>query len=318
MEVVHSIQKIATRPDGFRRTCLPFESARAAFRHWLNSLNLASDEAVLLPAYVGWSAREGSGVFDPIRELGLACEFYRVDRRLHVDVDDVSRLLATRRIRALVLIHYFGLPDPNAIELARRARERGVVVLEDEAHSMLTNLIGGSSGFLGDASVFSLHKLLPTQSGGLLVGARVQPTVARSEPVPGLLPWDFDLAAVAAARRQNAAAVLARLPAISEDFDSLWNALPPGVVPQTVPVVVNRVSRDDLYFAMNAAGYGVVSLYHTLIDEIDKERFVDAHWLSRRVLNLPVHQDATTADIAAMMNELEKQVAALRTAGSAP
>ena len=42
---------------------------------------------------------------------------------------------------------------------------------------------------------------------------------------------------------------------------------------------------------MNALGYGVVSLYHTLIDQIRSEEFPEAHYLSRHMMNLPVHQD---------------------------
>ena len=57
---------------------------------------------------------------------------------------------------------------------------------------------------------------------------------------------------------------------------------------------------------MNAAGFGVVGLYHTLVSELGEAEFPDSHWIARRVLNLPVHQDATPGSLEAMVSELAR------------
>src|SRR5690349_15238098 len=109
-----SVKKIATTATAFRQRAVSFPDARSAFRYWLTSLQLAPADVVLLPAYIGWSSREGSGVFDPVRQLSLRHAFYPVDRSLHIDVDAFERALTAGPVRAAVLIHYFGVPDPNA------------------------------------------------------------------------------------------------------------------------------------------------------------------------------------------------------------
>jgi dTDP-4-amino-4,6-dideoxygalactose transaminase len=55
---------------------------------------------------------------------------------------------------------------------------------------------------------------------------------------------------------------------------------------------------------MNAAGFGVVSLYHTMIEQIAPERYPHSHAISHCILNLPVHQDASPDDMKAMIRTL--------------
>ena len=308
------ISKVAREPR-FLRPALPFVSARRAFGAFLDAADLADDVAVLLPAFIGWSANEGSGVFDPVRERALPVRFYPMTDTLRIDVEGLAASLEQHPGAVLVLIHYFGYVDPAydaALDLARR---HGAIVLEDEAHAMLTDLVGGRSGRAGDASVFSLHKMLPVPTGGTLVfNVPTHPFLARVEPDDERQghPWDYDLHAIAARRVENARIVAEEITALAGDVTPLWAALPEGIVPQTYPVVVEHVSRDALYFGMNAAGYGVVSLYHTMISELSAEAFPDAHRLARRILNLPVHQDAQPDQLRAMVGELGRQIRSLR------
>lgn len=308
------IEKVACNESAYRRRLLPFGSAREAMRAYLASLRLRPGQRVALPAYVGWSAREGSGVFDPIRELGLDAAFYRVDRRLHLDVDDLRRVLADGTVGCVVLIHFFGYVDPAYREAAALARSAGAAILEDEAHAMLTDLVGGESGRLGDACIYSLHKLLPLAAGGSLVlngDDRSAMTVGVDGVASDQRPFKFDLAGLGRRRRTNAE-VLDRLIADAiPEIEPLWGPPRPFEVPQTYPVLVHGVSRDTLYATMNEAGFGVVSLYHTMIGEISAERFPDSHALARTVMNLPVHQDASHADLERMVEHLLAAVLAM-------
>lgn len=301
------IEKQARSGEQSRRTFASFPSARAAFAAFLRAVAPSGDGAVLLPAYVGWSAREGSGVFDPVTELRLPHAFYRVDRRLRIDLDHLEQVLRTERVRALVLIHYFGYVDPCYRQAAALAREHGAVVLEDEAHALLTDLVGGESGWVGDACLFSLHKMLPVGSGGLLV---VNPSAGQAlrdiGPAGGEVrqPWEYDLAAFAARRRENAAHLHRLLAPLAAHVEPLWGPPGPGVVPQTFPVLVRKTSRDRVYHELNEAGFGVVSLYHTMIESITDREFPDSHQLAKTVLNLPVHQDVAPGALEALVDRL--------------
>jgi len=263
----------------------------------MQAIGLSRNDEVLLPSYIGWSSREGSGVFDPIEELGVQYSFYRISQRLQVDVDDVKAKIQTRRPRLLVLIHYFGFPDPNADALCRFARDNDVFVLEDEAHAMLSDQVGGICGRSGDAAIYSMHKLLPFARGGRLVLNRNIPEKSMEMTVRPMSDdsaesfHDYDLYRIALRRRENACFLLHLLRDNCQCLEPLYSSLPDGVVPQSLPVLINGGSRDDLYFQMNTLGYGVVSLYHTLIDQIRSEEFPEAHHLSRHMINLPVHQD---------------------------
>ena len=111
---------------------------------------------------------------------------------------------------------------------------------------------------------------------------------------------------IATARRQNALYLLELLKPLAEKLTPLYSEIPTGVVPQSLPVLIHNTSRDKLYFTMNESGYGVVSLYHTLIQQIKAAEFSDSHWLSRRILNLPVHQDVSFKALEDMVAKAEE------------
>jgi dTDP-4-amino-4,6-dideoxygalactose transaminase len=313
-----TIEKLARDPDAYRRAAIGFPSARAAFTEALRALRLAPGERVLLPAFVGWSAREGSGVFDPIRELGLAHAFYRVSERLEADVQHVEELLRRGDAAVVVIIHYFGRAEPQSAAIAALARAHGATLIEDEAHALYTDLVAGATGRLGDACLLSLHKMLPQPTGGVLLlnpsaDARLRSLADRDGAGGVALPGSWDLAGIAARRRENVAALEAALDAslaegLAEEVEPLWRAEGDASVLQTYPVLVRRASRDALYHAMNAAGFGVVSLYHTLIDQLSAAEFPASHTLAKRIMNLPVHQDATPAQMTALVGELGRQL----------
>ncbi len=302
-----NITKTACKTDAFTRPYRLYVNARTAFKSFLTAVKLAPKESVLLPAYVGWSAKEGSGVFDPVAELGLPYDFYRLDDRLHIDLDDLEHRLQKGEVRVVVLIHYFGYVDPHYAEAVAIARRYGAWVLEDEAHALLTDWVGGASGRLGDAVIFSLHKMLPMPLGGmLLVAAKHAPLLERIADAAdmALLPWNYDFHEIAACRLRNAAYLAELLKPLAGDIQPLRESSSQVEIPQTFPVVVNRVSRDDLYFKLNESGFGVVSLYHTMIPQISREEFPDAHRVAKTILNLPVHQDAGPQQLAAMVQQM--------------
>ena len=302
-----AIPKVAHEAAALERPALLFPSAREAFRAFL-AANVASGRRVLLPAYIGWSPREGSGVFDPIAAVGLEPAFYRVDASLHLDVAHLEQQLG-RGAAVVVLIHYFGHVDPSYREAIALAREHDALVVEDEAHAMFTDLFAGTCGRIGDVCLWSLHKLLPVATGGALVvnpsGRELCRTLTGDPAISS--PWAFDLHRMAQARRRNAALLAELLRPLRGRVDPLW-PLAPDEVPQTFAVKIREMSRDVLYERMNAAGFGVVSLYHTMIAPISPDEFPVSHELARTVMNLPVHQEASEQALRAMVDELARQL----------
>lgn len=304
-----AIAKTALSDGDYRRTTVPFPSARAAFRAFLERTCAAKKKRVLLPAYVGWSQREGSGVLDPVTELGLPVSFYRVDSSLRADLAHLEELLGRGDAGAVTLIHYFGYREPASAEVARLARAHGALVLEDEAHAMLTDLVGGACGRLGDACIYSLHKMLPLRTGGALVVNPRAPSVLTGEPFAPTAgvgsPWEFDLARLASVRRRNARTLERLLAPLAGRVD-LFRPWADDEVPQTFPVLIRRAQRDRLYEQMNAAGFGVVTLYHTMVAAISREEFPVSHELARTILNLPVHHEADEEGLARLVAELDR------------
>jgi dTDP-4-amino-4,6-dideoxygalactose transaminase len=308
-----AVTKGASILQRFRRYSMPHDSARQAFSSFLNACGVVAGDRILLPSFIGWSAREGSGVYDPVSAQGLEPSFYRMDDHLQIDLDHLMETLRTRKPKVLVIIHYFGYVDPSASAAIRFAREHGVVVLEDEAHAMLTDLVRGGSGRLGEAAIFSLHKLLPVKSGGALVWNEGPPSSCRRESHTGGnettdVLGDYDLWAISETRRENARRIHELIGSLGEHVEPLWGAPAKSEVPQTYPVVIRSLSRDDLYFKMNELGYGVTSLYHTLIPEITLEQFPESHALAKRIFNLPVHQDIEAGQVDAMIEALASLV----------
>lgn len=303
------ITKSAENPCRFRRRSFPFDSARSALENYMQFVGMSQDDEVLLPAYIGWSSREGSGVFDPITQLGVRYSFYRISSQLQIDIEDAKVKLQARRPKLLLVIHYFGFPDPGVQELCDFAHANGSLVLEDEAHAMLSDRVGGICGRAGDASIYSLHKLLPFTYGGRLVlnTCALRGNRETLQEIDRALSYDdYDLFSIAQRRRDNAAHLLTLLESANLPVQPLYADLPTGVVPQSLPILIKAGSRDELYCRMNSAGYGVVSLYHTLVNQIRPDEFPESHHLARHIMNLPVHQDIDPGELPRLVECMEK------------
>jgi dTDP-4-amino-4,6-dideoxygalactose transaminase len=134
---------------------------RSALFHGVRALGLRPGDAVLVPAF------HCASVIEPILRAGLQVEFFRVGRDGSPDLEDVKRRIDART-RALLVIHYFGFPQPIR-ELHRLAVAHGLFLIEDCAHVLLGHLEGEPLGGWGDIAVFSWRKFLPLYDGGYLV-----------------------------------------------------------------------------------------------------------------------------------------------------
>ena len=155
-----------------------FFNARAALYHLARSLGRTGRRTILLPAF------HCPSVVVPILRAGMRVAFYRVDRNLGIDLDDVRRRLDDD-VAAALFINYFGFP--SAFEpLLGELRARGVFVIEDCAHSCVSSDPLALSGRRADAAVYSFWKLVPSVAGGglwLSAGTPMEFPVLRRAPL---------------------------------------------------------------------------------------------------------------------------------------
>ncbi|OLC80126.1 MAG: hypothetical protein AUH72_12635 [Acidobacteria bacterium 13_1_40CM_4_65_8] len=142
---------------------LRFYRARNAIYYLFKALCASRPNlTVLVPDYYS-----GNEVL-AMRAAGARLQYCPVGRHMQLDPNDVERLCARDEPDVLYVIHYLGWPQPmNAlVELCAR---RGMLLFEDCALALLSELDGKPLGSFGDWAVFCLYKTLPVPNGAVLV-----------------------------------------------------------------------------------------------------------------------------------------------------
>lgn len=275
-----------------------FDSARSGFKHILRSRALHG-KRILLPAYIGYSSREGSGVFDPIRQIKMTNIFYAMDAKLNIDVESLKKKISSSQGDILLIIHYFGFIDKNIKIIKQYAKAHNMIIIEDFAHAFFTFLNDPVIDF--DYGVFSIHKLFPVSSGGMIIS---KSKIMNSHKARYDL-FNYNMNEIMKKRVDNYVYIQNLLKEKADLYGiSLLKKISGGIIPHSFPILLgNKKIRDQLYFQLNKEGYGVVSLYHSLIDEID-DSFITEHNISNRILNLPVHQDVKKNDLVRMIDRM--------------
>ena len=312
------ITKKALKRSTYERPAFFYSSAREGMLDLLKNL-LQPGRDVALPAFIGWSPNEGSGVFDPVEESGVGRRFYDLKSDLTVDLDSLEQTLAAGDVGVLVVIHYFGRTDPAWQEVRRLATENDVFLVEDLAHGWFSALGSSASGTYGDAQLYSLHKMLPLADGGM-VSYRSPELVSGQASTDHALPGrvlSYDTEAISAHRRlifERTSAALAELARDDDRFALMWPDMGDDV-PQTLPVRITGANRDHVYRYMNEHGVGMVSLYHTLIPQLPAG-FDEVRSISRQIINFPVHQDVDPDRVDEIVALFREALDAAATAAS--
>lgn len=299
------IQKTARKKENCFEPVLFFESARAAFRALLDRL-LLEDATLLLPAYIGWSSNEGSGIYDPVVESKIKHEFYLLDENLNIDVKNLNeKMEEISGKKALLLVHYFGYVDPAYLTICQMAQVQKSYIIEDCAHALYTDYVDGQCGHYADAVFYSLHKMLPLPNGGMLKIKNKDLTV-RGGTYDQVSPFCYDFKKIADIRKKNAKVLEDRLSKLEKYITILRpEEKYPGQTPQTFPVRFKKLDKSEFYFELNDMKFGVVSLYHTMIEPLRKESYQQSVDIGNTILNLPVHQDATPEQMQLLCDNLE-------------
>jgi dTDP-4-amino-4,6-dideoxygalactose transaminase len=151
--------------------CFPFDApARRYFYRARNAIYhlfrvLAAERGpltVLAPDY-----NSGNEIL-AMQAAGATIRYCPIDRRMRMDPLEVERLCDLHNPDVLYVIHYAGwAQDMEAmVDICRR---RNLLLVEDCALALLSEVDGRPLGSFGDWSIFCLYKTLPLPNGALLV-----------------------------------------------------------------------------------------------------------------------------------------------------
>ncbi len=145
----------------------------------------------------GWAERHGrpprlwvpgqfcNGSLDPLRRAGVVPAFYPVNAGPGPDWLACDALAKSAPPDLFLLVHTFGrLADAAAARAF--CRRHGALLVEDCAHVLRPE---AGIGTVGDAVLWSPHKLLAVPQGGLLVLRHDCPAASATGAAPSLRPW---------------------------------------------------------------------------------------------------------------------------------
>lgn len=305
----YSVAKGAIDPGNCVTPRLFYRAAREGFQDFLSHVPGAAERGILLPAFIGWSPREGSGMFDPVRGSGTPPSFYELNPDLTVDLQSLEDALASQRPAVTVLIHYWGRTDPCTEQVAALASKYRSILVEDLAHAYFSRLLGAPAGLFGGVNLYSLHKMFPLSEGGMIEYCDRSLLKGQRETLPDLVRTvaSYDSARISRMRRENflrLTGMLRVLPEHGSEFTLVWPDLADHDVPQSLPVRIHARNRDSVYASMNAEGFGMTSIYHTLIEEL-RGRFPKMNEMAATITNFPIHQDVEREELAPMVQSFQ-------------
>ncbi len=144
-----------------KEKCILFGLGRNAMYAACQATKLKPGDTVLTPAF------DCDATLTPFRVLGLNVRFFKSDPyTFQVDIDDIKKKI-TSDVKLLHIINHFGFSQPWH-DLTKLAENAGLVILEDNASSLFSEIDGRALGTFGDFSIFSLYKVLPMIDGGML------------------------------------------------------------------------------------------------------------------------------------------------------
>lgn len=138
-----------------------YPRGRDALLAGLPLLGLSLGDVILVPAYICAS------ITKPLQKMGYKVAFLDIESNLDFDSKKVLAAIAKYKVKAVLLVHFFGFPAAVK-HIVEVCRPLGVKVIEDCCHSFLTSIDGVPVGSYGDAAIFSMRKTLPVPDGGAL------------------------------------------------------------------------------------------------------------------------------------------------------
>jgi dTDP-4-amino-4,6-dideoxygalactose transaminase len=259
---------------------LPFYRARNAIYHLFRALIETNPGlTVLAPDY-----NSGNEIL-AIRAAGANLRYCPVRRDLTLDPGEVERHCRDHNPDLLYVIHYAGWPQPMA-ELVDLCRRRGMLLVEDCALSLLSDVDGRSLGTFGDWSVFCLYKTLPLPNGALLVQ-----NGPRLESLERLQLRDAGSASVLG---RAAELLVQRIRGRANGVGAALQAVKRGMGRAAGAMAVRRANVGDIGFNLDEVDLAMSPLSGRLLERFDyaaiRQRRVENYRGLAALLHPDVHQ----------------------------
>ena len=283
-------------------------SFRDGFYQVLENEKKNGSNLILLPAYIGLSLIEGSGLLDPVTQSGFEFEFYKLGQELDPEIEDVLSKIDNFRPSIVLIVNYFGWDIANRKELFEQLKKRKVKIIEDNAHN-LYNLHSCEKDIVRpDYQIFSIHKTLGCMNGGVVVSENKIPFIYETID-------KFDLLSFASSnqnyihkiRQENFFELEKKLSTIKTiNYKSFFQTRKPSS-PLNFPILMtNKEVRHKVYSALIENNIFPTALYHRLVPNLEASDYPEAHNISNRILNLPIHQDVSHNDLTKMVEILTR------------
>jgi dTDP-4-amino-4,6-dideoxygalactose transaminase len=283
-------------------------SGTAALHLALLGLDIGPGDEVILPSYVCVAPLHA------IEQTGATPCLADVDPRTYnVDPDDVRRR-RTRKTRAVIVPHMFGLP----VDL-KPLLDLGVPVIEDCAQAIGARYAGRPVGSRGTIAVVSFYatKLLTTGEGGMVLSrdlrllSSIRDLRDYDERRRHRVRFNYKLtdfqAALGRSQLRRFPAMLARRSAIAARYHEAWRKLPlrlPAAPPSGTHVFHRFVlssSRAASGLARALRAFGVVArppVFQPLHRVLGLKGFPGATECFRHALSVPIYPGLTAAEEA--------------------
>ncbi len=166
----------------FAGHCKAVGSGRQALFESLGCLKLKSGDEVIVQSFTCMV------VINAIKWNGLKPVFADIDQTYNLNVQTVSNVLS-KRTKVLIVQHTFGIPA-KIQALKKLCDEKGIVLIEDCAHSLGAEVEGRKVGSFGDLSIFSFgrSKVISCVNGGMVVCNNSKYRQALNEKLSELKP----------------------------------------------------------------------------------------------------------------------------------
>ena len=161
-EIQEFEQQIAKFVD--RTYCVSFNSGTSALHSILLAYGITSGE-VIVPSFTFISTANS------VLLAGAKPVFAETEEQSYgLDVESVKQKI-TKNTKAIIPIHYGGLPSKDIIALKNLAEEHTILLIEDAAESPGSKVDNQMVGDFGDAAMFSFcqNKVITTGEGGVIV-----------------------------------------------------------------------------------------------------------------------------------------------------
>jgi len=305
-----TISKTAVDNLNFKNNIHFTNSAREGWERILQTIE--PYDKVLLPAYIGITEREGSGIYDPIINNEIKHDFYVLNDDLSISIQKLKKMIETKTYKMILLVHYFGFKIHNIEEIVKLCKVNNMIVVEDCAHLYNYNTYDlSAAGTFGDFVFYSLHKFFPLKTGGLLVqnNLNILKPKKQLDNLKMNYPYElasYDLRKIVKKRIDN----YNLMESLIQNINGIHSLkqLNKDDIPHNFPIIVENGLREKLYFWLIDNDITLIALYYRLINSIDIEEYKSSHFISNSILNLPIHQDIGEIEIKHITKLINKGI----------